>query len=102
MSHGPASWLFIRGEESIWVVRPEGLSMIVRGPGAVGGRHDFDSEDALQAFQIEMAEHLTGKGWILFGVGKDRRTGRDRREIPRNSNDRRRVLPFPTLAHSEA
>jgi hypothetical protein len=87
----PASWLFVRGDQSIWVVRPHGYSMIVSGPGTEGRRHDFKGEDDLQAFQIEMAEELTGSGWILYGVGKNRRSGRDRRGASRSVNDRRRV-----------
>ena len=30
----PASWLFIKGEQSIWIERPYGCLMIVAGPGS--------------------------------------------------------------------
>jgi hypothetical protein len=86
----PASWLFVRDDQSIWVVRPHGYSMIVSGPGSEGRRHDFTGEDDLQAFQIEMAEELTGSGWILWGVGRNRRGGMDRRGASRTATDRRR------------
>ena len=39
----PASWLFVKGTESIWIVRPHGYSMIVSGPGTAGARHDFEA-----------------------------------------------------------
>ncbi len=88
----PASWLFVKGNESIWIVRPHGFSMIVSGPGAAGARHDFDNDDDLQKFQIEIAETLTNGGWLLWGVGRHRRGGAERRAGSRGGTDRRRTL----------
>jgi hypothetical protein len=85
----PGAWLFVRGEESIRIVRPPGCALIIHGPDRTRQRRDFDDEDTLQAFQVSIAERLTEHGWILFGVDVDRRSGKDRRRIARDSLDRR-------------
>jgi hypothetical protein len=84
-----ASWLFLKGSESIWVERPHGLSMLVAGPGAVRDERDFADEDSLQAYQVALAERLTEGGWFLWGVDRERRQVRDRRGAQRSTPDRR-------------
>ena len=98
----PASWLFVKGDQSIWVVRPHGFSMIVSGPGAASGRHDFESDEQVQQFQIQMAEELTAGGWMLWGVGRSRRSGRDRRAYDRHVPDRRRRDGDPAASEKPA
>jgi hypothetical protein len=85
-----ASWLFVKGSESIWVERPHERLMVVAGPGALREEREFDDEEALQAYQVDLAEHLTGAGWFLWGHDRDRREMADRRGVPRGPNDRRR------------
>ena len=87
-----ASWLFIKDGQSIWIERPSGLSIVVAGPGAAREQHEFPDEKALQAFQIEIGEKLTERGWFLWGFDRDRRSGRDRRQIDRRSPERRQGL----------
>jgi hypothetical protein len=85
----PSSWLFVKGEESIWVERPHGRSLVVAGPGRARERHDFPSEDALQGFQVALADKLANAGWLLWGVNRHRRSSPDRRQAGREGSDRR-------------
>ena len=84
-----ASWLFLKGSDSIWVERPHGRSMLVAGPGAIRDQRDFEDDAALEAYQVALAERLTESGWLLWDFDRDRRELRDRRQIPRNTPDRR-------------
>jgi hypothetical protein len=85
-----ASWLFVRGSESIWVERPHGHTMLVAGPGAFREEHEFADEEALQAYQVDIATRLTDAGWFLWGFDRERRQRADRRQSPRDAKDRRR------------
>ena len=76
-----SSWLFIRERESIWIERPYGFSLIVAGPSSARAHVVFPNEEALQAYQVEMAERLTQAGWFLWGFDQERRK-RDRVEAP--------------------
>ena len=87
-----ASWLFVKGSESIWIERPHGRVMLVAGPGALRHEQEFPDEDAVQAYQIDLAERLTNAGWFLWGINRERRQDRDRRRDPRDTKDRRRGL----------
>ena len=94
----PASWLFIKGNQSIWIERPYGCSIIVAGPGAIREEHDFPDEDALQVYQIGIADKLASAGWLLWGVNRQRRSGDDRRGTARQSSERRK----PVVARANA
>ena len=85
-----ASWLFIKDGQSIWVERPDQYTMIVAGPAAAREEHTFPGEDALQAFQVSLAERLTQGGWFLWGFDRERRQTPDRRRVARSPGDRRR------------
>ena len=84
-----SSWLFIKDNQSIWIERPHGRLLVVAGPGAQHEQRDFISDEALDQFQIALAERLAGDGWFLWGVNRDRRLEAERRRIPRNAPDRR-------------
>ena len=88
----PASWLFVKGEQSIWIQRPHGHSMVVAGPGPTREQHDFADEDALQSYQMAIADRLASAGWLLWGVNAQRRTGAERRGAARQSPERRQPL----------
>ena len=85
----PASWLFVKGDQSIWIERPHGCSMVVAGPGAVREQHDFPDEAALQGYQMAIADKLATAGWLLWGVNRQRRAQAERRRMTRPASDRR-------------
>jgi hypothetical protein len=92
----PASWLFVLGEESIWILHAEG-TMFVYGPGELQQCFRFETDAARDAYQISMTERLLGDGWMLW-VDRDRRERHDRRRTPRETPDRRaspRTSPSP-------
>jgi hypothetical protein len=84
-----SSWLFLRGDQSIWVERPLGFMMVVAGPGTQREEHEFGDEAALQDYQGDLADRLTAAGWFLAALDHDRRQKRDRRSLRRDSPDRR-------------
>ena len=53
-------------------------------------QHDFDSTDALFDFQIDYEQQLIANGWRLVEFSPERRSGHDRRKMPRFGEDRRR------------
>lgn len=81
-----SSWLFIRGQESIWIERPYGFSVIVAGPGSARAHLVFPNDDALQAYQVATAERLTRAGWFLWGFDQERRTSDNRLTAPIDPN----------------
>jgi hypothetical protein len=50
----------------------------------------FNDLARLTAFQRDMEAFLVRTGWSLADFTPDRRTGDDRRDLPREDNDRRR------------
>ena len=69
-----SSWLFSKQNESIRIVRPsDALVIITEGPAHERIRREFPDEAALQSFEVEMAESLAERGWILLGKNYDRR-----------------------------
>jgi hypothetical protein len=92
---GPASWLFVRGQETIWVLRSEG-HVAVCGPGNAREDYSFESPMGMEAFQVSFAERLMSGGWILWGVDRERRTGHDRRTGDRDTPDRRAPVKVDT------
>ncbi len=63
--HPGSSWQFVRNTDRISVVRPDGLSLTVGGLHLSYTHYRFRDEGAAQAFQIALAETLTGSGWFL-------------------------------------
>ena len=77
-----SSWLFIRKQESIWIERPYGFSVIVAGPGPARAHLVFRNEDALEAYQVGTVERLTRDGWFLWAFDQDRRRRSERVATP--------------------
>jgi len=84
-----SSWLFVKGEESIRVVRPGSGGLILLGPGPLRDVRDFANETDLQEYQVQLAERLGERGWILLAPDAERRSGQERRQTSRMSADRR-------------
>ena len=63
--HPGSSWQFVRQTDRISIVRPDGLSLLVGRPHVSQTRYRFANENAVQAFQVTLAETLTGSGWLL-------------------------------------
>jgi hypothetical protein len=92
-----ASWLFVRGSESIWIERPFGTTLIVAGPAQCRQERTFITEKALQRFQIALAEDLSAKGWFLYALNSDRRqSNRSAGAAPARGNRRGDTSPVLT------
>ena len=84
------SWLFTRETESVWMVRTAKTELAVAGPAGARSVYAFDEERELEAFQAEFELRMTLDGYTLEAAGEDRRSGRDRRQLPRPSVPERR------------
>ena len=85
----PATWLFVKDGQSIWIERPDGRSMTVAGPGTSRARHDFPDEQAVEGYQMQLADRLASAGWMLWGVNRQRRGAPGRGNAPPATPDRR-------------
>jgi hypothetical protein len=86
-------WAFARGDERLEVRRePDGggVLLVMVATGQAPRCYRFPSLLSLIPFQCDMETMLLKTGWSLESFWPDRRTGRDRRGIPRIENDRRR------------
>jgi hypothetical protein len=95
MSTSPASWLFVLGDESIWIMHGANGATFVYGPGELQQYFQFSSDAARDAYQVSMTERLLGDGWVLWGADRDRRVGGERRRASRDTPDRRSPRPGP-------
>jgi hypothetical protein len=84
------SWLFVREQHSIYVVRADAYGVLVAGPGRVRQHLAFADERGVQEYQTRLAERMAARGWILYGVDQQRRAGEQR---PRPHPQERRA-PF--------
>lgn len=86
-------WLFVRGEDSVRVIRaatPEGHArLLVYGPGNTHASHEFQDGASCADREAAMERELVGDGYVLEQF-TDRRRGLDRRGATRGSDDRRR------------
>ena len=98
----PPSWLFVLGEESIWIMHAAARTMFIYGPGALQQCFRFSTDAARDAYQVSMTERLIGDGWVLWGVDRDRRQGSDRRHAGRETPDRRGGGTPPTPDQNES
>lgn len=85
-------WLFVRGAESVRVIRaatPEGRArLLVYGPGNTQASHEFQDAVACTQRESEIERQLVTDGFTLEQF-TDRRNGLDRRTVPRGSDRRR-------------
>jgi hypothetical protein len=85
-------WLFVRGTESVRVIRaitPEGRGrLLVYGPGDTHSVHEFEDAITCSTKESEMERRLVAEGFTLSQF-TDRRSGQDRRAAPRGADRRR-------------
>ena len=77
-------WLFVRGSESVRVIRaatPEGRVRLVYGPGNTQAVHEFEDAIACSTQQSEMERRLVAEGFALAEF-TDRRSG-ETADVPR-------------------
>jgi hypothetical protein len=86
-------WLFVRGDESVRVIRaatPEGgARLLIYGPGNTQATHEFQDPVTCTHREAELERELVHDGYSLEQF-TDRRSGLDRRGVPRGVGDRRR------------
>jgi hypothetical protein len=86
------SWTFARGTDRVIIRReetPDGINLTVEGEG-VPRTYAFPDMVKLIKFQSDMEAFLLRTGWQFIAFSPDRRSGGDRRGMPRLANDRRR------------
>jgi hypothetical protein len=86
------SWTFARGDDRVVLRReetPDGVKLTVEGEG-VPRAYSFPDILRLVKFQSDMEAFLLRTGWQFVAFSPERRSGADRRDMPRLANDRRR------------
>jgi DNA-binding response OmpR family regulator len=83
------SWLFVRGDESVWIVRGRNFQVTVYGPGWKRRVYHFDSELELSSFQADYEQRLVNTGFSFEAFREDRRRPCDRRARFRGADRRR-------------
>jgi hypothetical protein len=85
-------WLFVRGEESVRMMRtttPEGrVRLLVYGPGNSNAVHEFPDDVVCAEGESALERQLVAEGYSLERF-TDRRSGIDRRRVPRGPDRRR-------------
>ena len=89
----PRSWLFVRANESVRLVRyGYGMAVIsVEGPGPAKTVQGFQDQCTAQKFLVNLQEKLLADFWTFLGSDVERRILRDRRATRRTSAERRRA-----------
>jgi hypothetical protein len=84
------SWLFVRNEESVRIVRCSDFELSVSGPGWTRAVHRFRSELELASYQADYEQRLVNEGFTFEGFRKDRR--QSNRSVARRPPGARRAL----------
>jgi hypothetical protein len=95
MSDSISIWLYTRARESIRVV-VDGTKVVVFGPGDDETTQVCDTEDEALVQQKLIEQRLILRGWTFDRLITERRSGRDRRDGPREG-ERRRENPAPKI-----
>jgi hypothetical protein len=69
----PTSWLFVKGDESVWMSRATACDLLISGPRSERLRCGFNNASGLESYQADLASDLLAAGWELLGEGYDRR-----------------------------
>ena len=68
------SWLFVKGDTSVRILRTGPMTFDVLGPGTSRKRHAFSMDDQLVSFLQQTGQDLTAFGYRPRGYGFDRRS----------------------------
>jgi hypothetical protein len=90
------TWLFAREGITIRIRRLPDLRIDIESSEGSTRAFAFPDIDELTAFQCGFEQHLIDTGWSLVEFGPERRSGRERRTVPRPGRDRRRYTGFRT------
>ena len=96
MTNTPTSWLFIKRNETVRVFRrgPAWMQLAIAGPLGARSVLRFADENELRTFQLEHEQQLYGDGWRLAGTDLERRSGSERRRVPRGADRRSNTDPW--------
>lgn len=87
-------WLFTRGMYSVRIIRAsiraDRMNLVIEGPGPPATTHEFDDVMSCMRYQADVERHLVADGYTLARLVTERRSGHDRRELPRDTPNRRR------------
>jgi hypothetical protein len=83
------SWLYTRGDDSVFIIELAPLQLGVCGPGLERQVCAFRDGDELFAFNQQQTNALVAAGFRFQGFAVDRRNGTDRRRVTRTPRDRR-------------
>ena len=85
------AWTFRRRDDQLLLRReqtPSGVNLVVVENGT-SRSFAFSDVERLVCFQSDMEAFLVRTGWTFVAFTPERRTGRDRREMPRMTERRR-------------
>lgn len=88
------TWVYVRGQDRIEVrrsVTPTSTRLEVSGSNAEVRAFDFDDHAGLVTFHSGFEQALAQSGWSLAEFQPERRSGADRRAIPRPTDRRRSI-----------
>jgi hypothetical protein len=83
------AWLFVRGSQSVRILRQDGHRLSVCGPGRFRASYEFADDNEMSDFQLSYEQRLESLGWNAEGAEGERRSGTDRRSVARSTPDRR-------------
>lgn len=69
------AWLFTRNDDSVRLelrTTPDGVQLVIDGPGAVSSRFDFPPGTAVESFRREYEQRLLDDGYRLQVVAERR------------------------------
>lgn len=85
------TWAFVQGQQRLELRRtidPTATQLEVWGPASDMRTFTFDNHAALVAFHAGFEQALARSGWTFAEFQPERRSGRERRAIPRDSDRR--------------
>jgi hypothetical protein len=85
------SWTFVRGDERLTLFHDDarsGVNLTVAGTGTPRTIH-FSTLERCVRFQADMETFLLRTGWIFSEFSPERRSGAERRGLPRIAERRR-------------